>query len=367
MKSILFVLIIFVCRMLCFCIICRGQDNDLAGIRVYTMTNNEREDSLFYRSNKYLRLDISDLVNHQVPDSLQLREIQKKISLYPDVKTMTTGVYSNFNKFGFWIRRVVGEQDDAVSIFFKSLVERDFNVTKQDWRRGDWTIQSFTSENNDPNFYFYTIFSDDTDLKFYFYAILIHTDSVVTSIKNGGTSDNSPLTAKQNDTPIIRSFPEENGNFSNPMFDKKNDSIGILIPQNGDNVSQNKLFSINDEIIFYNPTTNKKFINYLIYFNKNSFAIKQKELSFIKNLAQWLKNNPTVNMEIDGHTDNDGTLAANMLLSQRRAEEVKRQLISLGVNESRLTAKGYGASVPISPNTTPQGKANNRRVEFIKR
>ena len=56
-----------------------------------------------------------------------------------------------------------------------------------------------------------------------------------------------------------------------------------------------------------------------------------------------------------------------MKLSQDRADEVKKQLVSLGINETRLTTKGYGASKPIQSNTTPEGKAENRRVEFIKK
>ena len=79
-----------------------------------------------------------------------------------------------------------------------------------------------------------------------------------------------------------------------------------------------------------------------------------------------MKANPKVLLEIDGHTDNDGNPDKNLQLSQTRADEVMKQLTLLGINANRLTAKGYGATKPIQTNDTPEGKAANRRVEFVK-
>ncbi|MEO6632632.1 MAG: OmpA family protein, partial [Mucilaginibacter sp.] len=70
--------------------------------------------------------------------------------------------------------------------------------------------------------------------------------------------------------------------------------------------------------------------------------------------------------EVDGHTDNSGGAAHNATLSQQRADAVKAQLVTMGVDGSRLTTKGYGDTKPISDNLTLEGKANNRRVEFVK-
>lgn len=63
--------------------------------------------------------------------------------------------------------------------------------------------------------------------------------------------------------------------------------------------------------------------------------------------------------------DGDDTL--NLKLSEQRANAVKELLVSLGVDEASLTAKGYGETKPVDPNTTTEGKANNRRVEFVKK
>ncbi|MBV9147494.1 MAG: OmpA family protein, partial [Acidobacteria bacterium] len=73
-----------------------------------------------------------------------------------------------------------------------------------------------------------------------------------------------------------------------------------------------------------------------------------------------------VQLEIGGHTDATGDPAKNMSLSQQRADSVRKILVSQGVDASRLSAKGYGSTKPIGSNDTLEGKAQNRRVEFVK-
>ena len=112
--------------------------------------------------------------------------------------------------------------------------------------------------------------------------------------------------------------------------------------------------------------TEEKLVTHAIHFDVNKSTIKEESMGFITQLAQFLKANPTVVLEIDGHTDSDGDATANMTLSQARADEVRNQLKALGIEGHRLVARGFGAIKPIKPNTTPEGKAENRRVEFIK-
>ena len=69
-------------------------------------------------------------------------------------------------------------------------------------------------------------------------------------------------------------------------------------------------------------------------------------------------------VEIQGHTDNVGKEDDNLKLSQERADEVKKYLISKGIEESRVTAKGYGATMPIADNATEPGKSKNRRTSL---
>lgn len=113
--------------------------------------------------------------------------------------------------------------------------------------------------------------------------------------------------------------------------------------------------------------TEGKLVTRGILFDVNSAKIKPESFGTLKEIAQVLKDNPTVKVKIIGHTDSDGAAAANFDLSKKRAASVKNSLINdFGIDASRMETDGKGASEPASPNTTPEGKANNRRVEFIK-
>ena len=77
-----------------------------------------------------------------------------------------------------------------------------------------------------------------------------------------------------------------------------------------------------------------------------------------------LKKNPEIKVEIDGHTDNTGTAAYNMNLSERRAKSVMKYFVDQGVEAERLTTKGFGLTKPAASNDTKEGRTKNRRVEL---
>jgi OOP family OmpA-OmpF porin len=112
--------------------------------------------------------------------------------------------------------------------------------------------------------------------------------------------------------------------------------------------------------------TDAKLITHGINFDVDKAIIKPESMGTLNMIVGILKDNPDLKFEIDGHTDNTGDAAHNITLSQQRADAVKTQLLSMGVNATRLSTKGFGDTKPISDNTTPEGRANNRRVEFVK-
>lgn len=112
--------------------------------------------------------------------------------------------------------------------------------------------------------------------------------------------------------------------------------------------------------------TDGKFITHGILFDVNKSTIKPESMGTLNEIAKLMKDHAELKFEIEGHTDSDGSDAANLKLSQSRADAVKTQLVSLGVEENRLSTKGFGETKPIDGNDTAEGKANNRRVEFVK-
>jgi len=101
-----------------------------------------------------------------------------------------------------------------------------------------------------------------------------------------------------------------------------------------------------------------------IFFETNKATLKPESYPQLEQVLKFMNSNPTVRMEISGHTDNVGSLKLNTNLSQARAESVVRYLVERGIDPSRLDYKGYAFSQPVAPNDTPEGRAMNRRVEF---
>jgi outer membrane protein OmpA-like peptidoglycan-associated protein/curli biogenesis system outer membrane secretion channel CsgG len=111
-----------------------------------------------------------------------------------------------------------------------------------------------------------------------------------------------------------------------------------------------------------------KFVTHGILFDTDSDRVKPESAAVIQSIAKGLMQASDVNFEIDGHSDATGNAAHNMDLSKRRAEAVKSILVSqFSVDAGRLTTAGFGSSKPLDSNSTPEGKANNRRVEFVRK
>ena len=101
-----------------------------------------------------------------------------------------------------------------------------------------------------------------------------------------------------------------------------------------------------------------------ILFELNKATLKPESFPQLEQILGFMNGNPSVRMEISGHTDNTGSLRLNTRLSQARAQAVVDWLTERGITVDRLDAKGYAFSQPIAPNNTAEGRAKNRRVEF---
>ncbi|MBR6246016.1 MAG: OmpA family protein, partial [Bacteroidales bacterium] len=110
-----------------------------------------------------------------------------------------------------------------------------------------------------------------------------------------------------------------------------------------------------------------KFVTNNILFDTGKATIKAESQPEIEKVAEYMKANPTVRFEVQGHTDSQGSDAVNDPLSQQRAEAVVKALEALGVDGFNLRAVGKGSHEPVADNSTDAGRAQNRRVEFIKK
>jgi outer membrane protein OmpA-like peptidoglycan-associated protein len=102
-----------------------------------------------------------------------------------------------------------------------------------------------------------------------------------------------------------------------------------------------------------------------VFFASGSAAIQPASFPELQRLVKLLQENPQMRIQINGHTDDVGTVADNLLLSERRAEAVFRFLIENGVSAQRLKYAGFGESRPLFPNNLPENRDRNRRTEFV--
>lgn len=110
-----------------------------------------------------------------------------------------------------------------------------------------------------------------------------------------------------------------------------------------------------------------KIVTYAITFDVAKATIKPESMTEIMRIKKLMDDNPTLNFEVQGHCDSTGSAATNDKLSQQRAEAIVLKLVELGIDRSRLAAVGKGSREPIADNGTDEGRARNRRVEFVKK
>ncbi len=102
-----------------------------------------------------------------------------------------------------------------------------------------------------------------------------------------------------------------------------------------------------------------------VFFDTDSYELKETSKLELGKLASFMKMNPELGIEIGGHTDNVGSDSDNLALSEKRAQSVMNYILELGIENERISAKGYGETNPMESNETEDGRATNRRTEFM--
>ena len=179
------------------------------------------------------------------------------------------------------------------------------------------------------------------------------------------------LTPLNGSTPTITFAPKETGTFvvaliANTQYALTIDKPGYLFHSEHfdmPNVETDKPFEL--YIDLQKIEIGKSIVLKNIFFETDKYELKKTSANELRKLVEFLNNNPTRKIEIGGHTDNVGSSTHNKRLSTNRAETVYKFLIEKGINSDRLSFKGYGDSKPISTNETEEGRALNRRTEFI--
>ncbi len=105
---------------------------------------------------------------------------------------------------------------------------------------------------------------------------------------------------------------------------------------------------------------------YGILFDINKATLQQASNKQLQDVVTLLLEHPDLRLEVQGHTDSDGSADHNLHLSDRRAESVLKYLTLFGIDPARLESKGYGEIMPVAPNDTAENKAKNRRVELVR-
>lgn len=157
-------------------------------------------------------------------------------------------------------------------------------------------------------------------------------------------------------------------NIPNISFNPLGVTIGYHNPSGRDHAGFIKYIRIAEGAVplYDRVLTDGKIITTGIRFDVNKATIKPQSLGTINEIVQLMKDDTSLNFSVEGHTDSDGSVDLNQTLSEARAKAVMDQMIELGISPSRLTSSGHGQINPIATNDTPEGKAQNRRVEFVK-
>ncbi|GAB2978134.1 OmpA family protein [Mucilaginibacter puniceus] len=175
----------------------------------------------------------------------------------------------------------------------------------------------------------------------------------------------------QNNLPVYQDYSSaDKGDFLATLIAGKNYGLNIsktgylFYSENFSLAGYQSSTAFNISVLLEPIEVGNKVILKNIFFDTNKFDIKPESTSELQKLIDFLLFNPTLRIEISGHTDNVGNDALNQTLSENRAKAVYDYLIANKMDPARLIFKGYGKTQPIAPNDTDENRSKNRRTEF---
>lgn len=178
------------------------------------------------------------------------------------------------------------------------------------------------------------------------------TDEVTQVRVNGSDGKYAAIVKKDNPGDVMVTVKKEGHAFDSKVIAKEEIKKETVAIKNNDlsvrELKVGEAYTIND-----------------ILYLTSSAVLNQKSKFILKGFARFLKENPTIEVGIQGHTDDVGDDQRNLELSEERAQGVKKYLVSLGIEAGRLDAKGYGETMPKVPNTSEGNRAKNRRTDFV--
>jgi outer membrane protein OmpA-like peptidoglycan-associated protein len=176
------------------------------------------------------------------------------------------------------------------------------------------------------------------------------------------------------DGPYFKMYTNERRLYNIPELSFKRDSV-IRVFVNGSEepgqavyIAGIRLAESETDVLYDALEANGRWVTQGILFETGKSDLKPESRPVLKEIAATLKDHANLNILIEGHTDNVGQAAANLALSEARANAVKAALVTqFGIEEGRITTQGLGDTKPAVPNATPEGRAQNRRVEIVKK
>jgi outer membrane protein OmpA-like peptidoglycan-associated protein len=175
------------------------------------------------------------------------------------------------------------------------------------------------------------------------------------------------------DGPYFKMYTNERRLYNIPELSFKRDSVirvfmsGAEEPGRAVYLAGIRLAESETDVMYDALAANGRWVTQGILFETGKSELKPESRPVLKEIAGTLKDHADLKILIEGHTDNVGQAAANLALSDARAGAVKAALVAdFGIEEGRITTKGLGDTKPAVPNATPEGRAQNRRVEIVK-